>query len=72
MLAEFFSIIAWSNLYYHRDMKKNNRPYAMVFVSLFLGMTALVVSFGAASAFENSKGELIVPCVAAALYLAFC
>jgi hypothetical protein len=53
-------------------MKKNNRPYAMVFVSLFLGMTALVVSFGAASAFENSKGELIAPCVAAALYLAFC
>ena len=44
----------------------------MVFVSLFLGMTALVVSFGAASAFENSKGELIAPCVAAALYLAFC
>jgi hypothetical protein len=72
MLAEFFSIIAWSNLYYHRDMKKNNRPYAMVFVSLFLGMTALLVSFGAASAFENSKGELIAPCVAAALYLAFC
>jgi hypothetical protein len=72
MLAEFFSIIAWSNLCYHRDMNKHNRPYAMVFVSLFLGMTALVVSFGAASAFENSKGELIVPCVAAALYLAFC
>jgi hypothetical protein len=72
MLAEFFSIIAWSNLCYHRDMKKHNRPYAMVFVSLFLGMTALVVSFGAASAFENSKGELIAPCVAAALYLAFC
>jgi hypothetical protein len=53
-------------------MKKNNHPYAMVFVSLFLGMTVLVVSFGAASAFENSKGELIAPCVAAALYLAFC
>jgi len=44
----------------------------MVVVSLFLGMTALLVSFGAASAFENSKGELIAPCVAAALYLAFC
>ena len=48
----------------------------MVFVSLFLGMTALVVSFGAAAAFETrggtSNGELIAPCVAAALYLAFC
>jgi hypothetical protein len=46
--------------------------FGMGLVSLFLGMTALVVSFGAASAFENSKGELIAPCVAAALYLAFC
>ena len=53
-------------------MKKHNRPYAMVFVSLFLGMTALLVSFVAASVFEHSKGELIAPCVAAALYLAFC
>ena len=57
-------------------MKKHNRPYAMVFVSLFLGMTALLVSFGAAAAFETrggtSKAELIAPCVAAALYLAFC
>ena len=44
----------------------------MVFVSLFLGLTAVMVSFVAASAFENSKGELIAPCVAAALYLAFC
>jgi hypothetical protein len=72
MLADFFPIIAWSNLCYHRDMEKHNRPYAMVFVSLFLGFTTLVVSFGAGSAFENSKGELIAPCVAAALYLAFC
>jgi hypothetical protein len=72
MLADFFPIIAWSNLCYHRDIKKHNRPYAMVFVSLFLGFTTLVVSFGAGSAFENSKGELIAPCVAAALYLAFC
>jgi len=76
MLAESYSIIARSNLCYHRDMKKNNRPYAMVFVSLFLGMTALLVSFVAASAFETrggtSNGELIAPCVAAALYLAFC
>ena len=57
-------------------MKKHNRPYAMVFVSLFLGMTALLVSFGAAAAFETrggrSNAELIAPCVAAALYLAFC
>ena len=44
----------------------------MVVVSLFLGFTALVVSFGAGSAFEHSKGEIIAPCVAAALYLAFC
>ena len=44
----------------------------MVFVSLFLGFTTLLVTFGAGSAFENSKGELIAPCVAAALYLAFC
>jgi hypothetical protein len=57
-------------------MKKHNRPYAMFFVSLFLGMTALLVSFVAAAAFETrggtSNGELIAPCVAAALYLAFC
>jgi hypothetical protein len=57
-------------------MKKHNRPFVMVFVSLFLGMTALVVSFVAAAAFETrggtSNGELIAPCVAAALYLAFC
>ena len=76
MLAEFFSIIAWSNLCYHRDMKKHNRPYAMVFVSLFLGTTALLVSFGAASAFETpgttSFREISAACVAAVLYLAFC
>ena len=57
-------------------MKKNNRPYAMFFVSLFLGMTALLVSFGAASAFETpgttSFREISAACVAAALYLAFC
>ena len=53
-------------------MKKANRPYAMVFVSLFLGFTALPVSFVAGAALEHSKGELIAPCVAAALYLAFC
>ena len=49
-----------------------SRILIMVVVSLFLGMTAMMVSFGALSAFENSKGELIAPCVAAALYLAFC
>jgi hypothetical protein len=57
-------------------MKKHNRPYAMFFVSLFLGMTALLVSFGAASAFETpgttSFREISAACVAAALYLAFC
>jgi hypothetical protein len=49
-----------------------SRILIMVVVSLFLGFTTLLVTFGAASAFENSKGELIAPCVAAALYLAFC
>ena len=44
----------------------------MVLVSLLLGMTALPVSFVAGAAFEHSMGELIAPCVAAALYLAFC
>ncbi len=48
----------------------------MVVVSLFLGMTALLVSFGAASAFETpgttSFREISAACVAAALYLAFC
>jgi len=48
-----------------------SRTLIMVVVSLFLGFTALVVSFGAGSAFEHSKGEIIAPCVAAALYLAF-
>ncbi len=44
----------------------------MVLVSFFLGFTALPVSFVAGAAFEHSMGELIAPCVAAALYLAFC
>src|SRR5690349_9482057 len=52
------------------------RTWGMVVVSLFLGMTAVMVSFVAASAFEvpgrTSNGELIAPCAAAALYLAFC
>jgi hypothetical protein len=44
----------------------------MVVVSLCLGFTTLLVSFVAGSVFENSKGEQIAPCIAAALYLAFC
>jgi hypothetical protein len=52
------------------------RVLKMVVVSLFLGMTALVVSFGAASAFETpgttSFREISAACVAAVLYLAFC
>ena len=52
------------------------RTWRMVVVSFFLGMTALLVSFVAAAAFEtrggSSNAELIAPCVAAALYLAFC
>jgi hypothetical protein len=49
-----------------------SRILIMVVVSLFLGMTALLVTFVAGSAFEHSKGELIAPCVAGALYFAFC
>ena len=52
--------------------KEHYKVGRMVLVSLFLGFTSLVVSIGAGSAFEHSKGELIAPCVAAALYLAFC
>jgi hypothetical protein len=48
----------------------------MVVVSAFLGMTSLLVSFVAASAFETRGGtsirEITAACVAAALYLAFC
>jgi hypothetical protein len=47
-----------------------------VTVSGFLGFTTLLVSFCAAAAFETrggtSNGELVAPCVAATLYLAFC
>ncbi len=50
--------------------------WSMVVASLFLGMTALLVSFVAGSAFETSGTtsfrEIIAACVAAALYLAFC
>jgi hypothetical protein len=62
----------------HHDIHaiSSARTWEKVVVSAFLGMTALLVSFGAASAFETpgttSNGELIAPCVAAALYLAFC
>jgi hypothetical protein len=54
-------------------VNKEDFPLAgVVAVSAFLGFTTLLVSFVAAAAFENSNGELIAPCVAAALYLAFC
>lgn len=53
----------------HKEYYKVGR---MVLVSLFLGFTALPVSFVAGAALEHSKGELIAPCFAAALYLAFC
>ena len=53
-----------------------SRILIMVVVSLFLGMTALLVVFGAGSAFETpgttSFREISAACVAAALYLAFC
>ena len=52
--------------------KERYKVGRMVLVSLFLGFTALPVSFVAGAALEHSKGELIAPCVAAALYLAFC
>jgi hypothetical protein len=58
-------------------MNKEHFPVGgLVAVSGFLGFTTLLVSFCAAAAFETrggtSNGELIAPCVAAALYLAFC
>ena len=56
----------------HQETHAVVRTLGMVVVSLVLGVTAALVSFAAAAAFENSKGELIAPCVAAALYLAFC
>jgi hypothetical protein len=53
-----------------------SRILIRVVVSFFLGMTALLVSFGAASAFETpgttSFREISAACVAAVLYLAFC
>ena len=71
-----FQLMPLSNLCYHGDMKKTNRPYAMFFVSLFLGMTALVVFFVAESVFETkgttSLREVVAGCVAGALYPAFC
>jgi hypothetical protein len=59
-------------LYHEKYAASSARTWGMVVVSLCLGFTTVLVSFGAGSAFENSKGELIAPCVAAALYLAFC
>jgi hypothetical protein len=60
----------------HHETHAVVRTLGMVLVSLVLGVTAALVAFGAAAAFEvqgrTSKGELIAPCVAAALYLAFC
>jgi hypothetical protein len=58
-------------------MNKEHFPVGgLAAASGFLGFTALLVSFCAAAAFETrggtSNGELIAPCVAAALYLAFC
>ncbi len=50
-----------------------SRILILVVVSLFLGMTALLVSFVAASALEGTSfREVSAECVAAALYLAFC
>src|SRR5664279_1952485 len=76
MLADFFHLCASSYLCYCWVMKKEYRPWGMVVVSLFLGFTALLVSFVAASAFETpgttSFREITAACVAAALYLAFC
>jgi len=57
-------------------MKKNYLINVRVGASLFLGMTALLVSFVAGSVFETpgttSFREISAECVAAALYLAFC
>jgi hypothetical protein len=58
-------------------MKKREFPVrGLIAVSVFLGFTALLVSFCAAAVFETRGGtssrELIAACVAAALYLAFC
>jgi hypothetical protein len=56
--------------------KEYSQAGRLVAVALVLGFTALLVCFVAAAAFETgggtSNGELIAPCVAAALYLAFC
>jgi hypothetical protein len=56
--------------------KEYSQAGGLVAVSGFLGFTTLLVSFVAAAILETpagtSNGELIAPCVAAALYLAFC
>jgi hypothetical protein len=72
----FFQLFAWLNLCYRGVMNEKAQSFTMVILSVFLGMTALLVSFGAASAFETpgttSFREISAACVAAVLYLAFC
>jgi hypothetical protein len=57
-------------------MNAKAQRLSSVVLTVFLGMTAVLVSFGAASAFETpgtySFREISAACVAAALYLAFC
>jgi hypothetical protein len=53
--------------------EKHYEVIGTVLVAAFLGTTALMVSFGAASAAEHSAvGEIVAACIAAGLYLAFC
>jgi hypothetical protein len=62
--------------HHEKYARSSARTWGMAGVSLFLGLTALIVCFAAASAFETpgttSNRERIAPCIAAALYLAFC
>ena len=58
--------------HYEKHVGSFAHTWGMVVVSLLLGFTTLVVAFAAGSILENSKGELLAPCVATALYLAFC
>jgi hypothetical protein len=57
-------------------MKNTSHRLSVVTSSVFLGMTALLISFVVASAFETpgttSVREITAMCVAAGLYLAFC
>jgi len=76
MLAEFLSIRSIISSVLSFGMKTNYLINVRVGVSLFLGMTALLVVFVAAAAFETkgttSLREVIAGCVAGALYPAFC